>query len=153
MGLYLLDRDTILASGISGVMTWRPNDKNVTLACLPLGTRTATFLTAWPERNLAFVSQYQQDTLFGLALAEGNWTLMPRRWLLPEAKLASGPVVLPKTNQVAVGGQNQVYVVALDDQGRARPQALRVGVTNPNVRALVYSVKFDRLYVGVEQGK
>ena len=61
--------------------------------------------------------------------------------------------MLTRGNKVAVGGHYHVYVIDLDEKGRPRPEVLRVRVLNPHVRALVYSERFDRLYVGVEVSK
>jgi hypothetical protein len=44
-------------------------------------------------------------------------------------------------------------VVTLDDKGRALPDVALVRVFNSDVRTLVYSPRFDRLYVGVEVSK
>ena len=46
-----------------------------------------------------------------------------------------------------------MYIVSLDDQGRATPEVVLARVFNPAVRTLVYSPRFERVYVGVEVSK
>ena len=53
----------------------------------------------------------------------------------------------------AVGGHYHVHVMGLDAKGNPEPSVTSVPVLSPHVRALVYSAKFDCLYVGVEVSK
>ena len=145
-----LSPDAVVAGSPRGLVVWRPNDKDATLNHLPLRKANNTQVVAHPALPLAFACSYNTDLLFRIQLADGYPTLLPEQWVIPDAVLLSPPAVLSKANKVAVGGRYFVYVVSLDDKGHARPEAVQVQVFNPQVRALVYSERFDRLYVSVE---
>lgn len=85
--------------------------------------------------------------------ADGYPTLAPKRAHLDGATLYSYPIVMARRNQFAVGGANQVYLVGFDEKGVFKPPRLQAVVASPRVDALVYSEKFDRLYVPVEKAK
>ena len=55
---------------------------------------------------------------------------------------------MAKRSQVAVGGEFYVYLVSLDVRGRPKPSVTAARPTLCNPSTLVYSPKFDRLYVG-----
>jgi hypothetical protein len=55
---------------------------------------------------------------------------------------------MAKRNQVVIGGDYYIYLVTLDDAGRPRPGVIAARPTLCNPGTLVYSPKFDRLYVG-----
>jgi hypothetical protein len=93
------------------------------------------------------------DSVFRVGHSEGFLTGLPLQIQLPGTKLTSAPAVLTKSKKLAVGGYYHVYTVGLDDAGRPEGAVTRVRVLNPQVRALIYSERFDRLYVGVEESK
>jgi hypothetical protein len=144
-----LSKDVILAGGSRGVVLWRPGDKDCTLSGLPLRKASNTLLATHPKLPLLFVTAYNSDSLFRVQVPDGYPSLLPEQWVIPDEILLP-PAVLGKANKVAVGGRNFVYIISLDEKGRARPEVVRVPVFNPLVRALVYSERFDRLYVSVE---
>ena len=93
------------------------------------------------------------DSLFRAEQVDGFLTLLPRQYVFPGLKITSPPVVLGKSNKVALGGQHFVYLVSLDEKGMPLLDVLETQVLNPSVHALAYSEKLDRLYVGVEVSK
>jgi hypothetical protein len=150
---HFASADAVVVGGYMGLMTWRADDKIVTLHGLPLKTPSNTLLGAHPKLPVVFATRAPSDSVFRVEHAEGYLSLLPRQLTFPKTRLTSPPVVLVKANKLAVGGYYHVYVADLDEKGNVRPEVTRVRVLNPNVRALVYSERFDRLYVGVEQSK
>lgn len=149
MSVQPVDKDLILCGCTNGVVCWRPNDPLVRVSGLPIGRSGATYLTRHPRLPLVFASKHQGDTLYRVDFVDGYWTLVPRGWTLPEAKLTSPPVLLSRSQRVAIGGQHQLYLVPLDDQGQAT-EATVVRVFGRALRTLAYSERFDRLYVGAD---
>jgi len=144
------DKDLVIAGGVNGLICWRPGDPLVVVSGLPIRKHGATFAARHPKLPLVFASKMNGDAIFRGEFVEGYWTRVPRGSALPESRLSTAPVVMTKTNQVAIGGQHQVYVVSLDERGEANPEATVARVFAPQVRTLVYSEKFDKLYVGVD---
>ncbi len=152
-GFLPLAKDTIITAGSSGVMTWRPDDKQAAVHVLPLRLPGHTLIARHPALPFVFATLADTASFYRVAHAEGNLSLIPLEVVLPGAKLQSAPVVMDKDRRLAIGGNHFVYFVPLDDRGEPRPEATKVPVLSPAARALVYSEKFDRLYVGVEVSK
>ena len=144
------DKDLVIAGGSLGLICWRPGDPLVVVSGLPIRKHGATLAARHPKLPLVFASKMQGDAIFRTEFVEGYWTRVPRGWSFPESRLTTAPVVLAKSNQVAIGGQQQIYVVSLDDKGEAKPEAIVARAFSPAIKALTYSEKFDRLYVGVD---
>jgi hypothetical protein len=82
---------------------------------------------------------------------EGNPTLVPQRAAFAGGQpLFSAPAVLSRQGKVAFGGRHRVLLADLDKDGRFLPAGAEMTVNNPEVEALAYSARFDRLYVAVE---
>jgi hypothetical protein len=84
--------------------------------------------------------------------ADGYFTLLPQTISLDNTVVHSAPLVLTKTNQLAVGAAGRICLVDLDDQGRMQAKGVQMTVNNPQVEALTWSERFQRLYVPVEKG-
>ena len=67
--------------------------------------------------------------------------------------LSTPPVLLGDRLQFACGSANMVHLIKFDEQGLFTGERIDVKVPSATVSALVYSPKFDRLYVGVEPAK
>jgi hypothetical protein len=151
--IYLLAKDVIITGGPHGVVTWRPDDKQATMHALPLKTPGQTLVSAHPTLPFLFATTANTDSFFRVAHAEGYLSLLPLQITLPQTRLFSPPIVFDKGKRVAVGGHYHVYVVALDEKGEPQPNVTKVQVLSPTVRTLIYSERWDRLYVGVEVSK
>ena len=99
------------------------------------------FATAFWNKN--------EESFYRVEHADGYLSLLPRQYVIPESRLTGPPTVLGN-GKLAIGGRYQVYLVSLDDKGVPTGDVIQTRVLSPGVRALVYSPKFDRLYVGVE---
>jgi hypothetical protein len=156
LSFHHVAKDVVISSCSQGLMTWRPEDKNVALSGMPLKYGGHARVVGHPTLPVLFASvahHVNGDSLFRCEHVEGYLTLLPRQYVIPESKLSSPPAILSKPNKVAVGGQYQVYLLDLDDKGFPTGALTHVLVNGPQVRALVYSERFDRLYVGVELSK
>ena len=150
---HVVSKEAVISAGHYGVITWRPNDKQAAMQSLPVKGAGHQLLTLHPTLPLIFVTTANTDSFYRVAHAEGHLSLLPTQLTLPETRLFSTPMVFDKGTRVAVGGHYHVYIVPLDGEGNAQPSVTKVPVLSPNVRALVYSPRFDRLYVGVEVSK
>lgn len=148
-----MGKDAILSSSHYGAMTWRPNDKPFQMYGLPLRTRGNHLLCAHPALPAVFATAADTDSFNRFEQSDGFVTGLPRQYTLEKHRFTSAPAVLPKQKLLAIGGQHHVYVFSLDDLGYPALEATKVHVFNPEIRALVYSEKFDRLYVGAELSK
>jgi hypothetical protein len=151
--MHLLTKDAVVTGGPHGIITWRPDDKLATMHALPLKTPGQTLVSAHPKLPYLFATTANTDSFFRIAHAEGYLSLLPLQITLPETRLFSAPIVFDKGSRVAVGGHYHVYVVPLDAKGEPQPAVTKVAVLSPAVRTLVYSERWDRLYVGVEVSK
>jgi hypothetical protein len=104
-------------------------------------------LFATAPNNAAF------DSFYRVEHADGYLSLLPRQYIIPETQLSGPPAVLGKRNQLAVGGRFHVYLVGLDGKGMPAGEVIRTRVLANEVRALAYSNRFDRLFVGVDVSK
>jgi hypothetical protein len=150
---HLLAKDVILSCGQTGVMTWRPEDKVVAVHGMALKTTGNHLLGVHPSLPFLFVTAANTDSFYRVGHSEGYLSMLPLQITLPDTRLFSAPVAFDKGSRVAVGGNYHVYIVSLDAKGEPQPAVTKVPVLTPTARALVYSEKFDRLYVGVEVSK
>ena len=151
-----IGKDAVIASGYQGLMTWRPDDKHATLHGLPLRTAGHTQFVAHPTLPAIFATapyHVYHDSFFRAEQSEGYLTLLPKQYVIPNVNLSGPPAILTKQSKLAVGGQSIVYLVDLDAKGFPTGDVVQTVVNCPQVRALVYSEKYDRAYVGVEVSK
>ena len=83
--------------------------------------------------------------------ADGQLTLTPQTLSVDPMVYYSTPVVLEKTNQLAIGANGRVCLIDLDAEGKFKPSAVQMTVNNPTVECLAWSPKFGKLYVPVEK--
>jgi hypothetical protein len=143
--------NVVIAGGHTGLISWRPNDKRVTLSGLAFRHHGNQLIAGHPPA--IYATLFNSDMVTRAEQVEGYLTLVPKTYKVPEANLFSPPAIIDRGKKVAVGGRYRIYVLSLDDKGRFLPEVLQVPVMNPAVQALAYSPKFDRLYVGIEVSK
>ncbi len=148
-----LSAEAVLSSAAHGLVLWRPGDKDSLLNALPLKGANHVLFTVHPSLPLVYAITPDNPSLFRVRHADGYPTLLPEQWLLKDRPLTSAPVVLPKLNKLAVGGRYRVYVATLDKEGRPLPEVTEAPVFNPAVRTLLYSERFERVYVSMEMSK
>lgn len=154
MSYHFVGPDAVLTGGARGVLLWQPEDKNMTVSALPVKDTHCTLLAPHPTRPVVYAAAFETNALYRVEHADGYPTLVPQRWTLPaKRRVLSVPQVLGKGDAVVVGGDYRVFLIRLDSEGRARPEVIEAAVNAPLVRALIYSSKFDRLYVGTEVSK
>ncbi len=149
-------KGVVLSTNGHGVFSWSPDDKLSPVHGLPLRIAGETMLGVHPNLPVAFATTYkaaQADSFFRIDQVEGTLTLLPKQFVLGDARLSGAPVVLSKKSKLAVGGHYFVYLVSLDDKGFPVGEVVPCQVLNAMVRSLAYSEKFERLYVGVDLSK
>jgi hypothetical protein len=83
--------------------------------------------------------------------ADGQFTLAPQTLSVDNFVYYSTPLVLPKSNQLAIGANGRVCLIDLAADGKFKTNAVQMTVNNPTVEAIVWSPKFEKLYVPVEK--
>ena len=154
--MHPLGKDVLISSVANNLISWRPEDKNAAVHGLPMKFGGHTQFVVHPTLPAIFAttSNYQRpDILVRAEHVEGYLTLLPKQYIIPESKLSGPPAILSKQKKVSVGGQNRVYLIDLDDKGFPTGEFTQTPVNCPQVRAMIYSERFDRLYVGVELSK
>jgi len=149
-------KDVVIAGGHGGLMSWRPDDKISTLSSLPFRHSGHVLIGAHPSLPALFATCHrhdQPDSFFRAEQVEGYLSLLPRQYVIPGAQLTSPPMVVAKGKKLVVGGHHFLYQFKLDDKGMPLPDVTQMQVYNPMVRAMAYSEKFDRLYVGTDVSK
>lgn len=150
-----LGKDVVIATVNSGLVTWRPEDKHATAHGMPLRLGGHVQIAAHKTLPAIFATAVHQpnNSFFRAEHHEGYLTLLPKQYVIEGSKLGGQPAILTKQKKVAIGGQNSVFLIDLDDKGFPRGDVLQAMVNAPQVRAMVYSEKHERLYVGVEVSK
>jgi hypothetical protein len=153
--LWPLSKDVVLVGINNGLMTWRPEEKHVIAAGVPLQRAGHTQFAAHPALPAIFatVQHGPNDTFFRAEQSEGYLTLLPKQYEIKGSKLTGQPAIMPKAKKVLIGGESCVYAIDLDDKGFPTGEPVQIVVNCPQVKAMVYSEKYERAYVGVEVSK
>jgi hypothetical protein len=154
MGFVHVGRDHVFTGSIhtTAVVTWTPDDKQVRLSSFMLQHIYRNWhLAGHPKLPVLYAVPLGLQDAFRFEHADGQLTLLPQRATFAGSVLGTPPIVMGKANKLAVGGQWNVFVVPLDDEGRFKPERVQHRVNAGLVEALAYSDKFDRLYVAVEK--
>jgi hypothetical protein len=157
LGFIPISDDVVIVGGVYGPVTWNEADRHGRFSTVALhasfGAVYRDRIAGHPTLPVLVASVIATSWACRMEHVDGVLTLTPQQALLEGATLRSSPVFLGRHNQVAFGGENRVYVVRLDDKGRFQAPRVQAAVVCPMVEALVYSEKYDRLYVAVETPK
>jgi hypothetical protein len=151
--LIPLAKDLAYGGNGSSVFIWSPNRVGKNNAgwihglVLP-GVHVSLLSDPLARPPLLFVTASGASEFFLLQHVDHNLTMVPRQYTIPGTRLHSPPAVMVKRNQVAIGGDYHIYLLTLDEAGRPQPEVIAARPTLCNPGTLVYSPKFDRLYVG-----
>lgn len=149
-----LTDDTVLTASFSGPASWVLSDRLGRFGYFFIHPYLAYRyrLSAHPKLPSAYVTPIAYDgRIVRLEHADGYFTLAPQAVLIDNAVIHTPVLVLPRTNQVAVGTAGRICVVDLDTEGRLLPKGVQMTVNNPQIEALAWSERFGRLYVPVEK--
>ena len=149
-----LTDDTVLTASFSGPVSWVLSDRLGRFGYFFLHPYLAYRyrLVAHPRLPTAYVISVAYDgRIVRLEHADGYFTLTPQSVFIDNAVIHSLPVVLAKTNQLAVGTAGRICIVDLDTDGRLEGKGVQMTVNNPQIEALAWSERFGRLYVPVEK--
>jgi hypothetical protein len=153
-GFIQVTNDVVIFASGYAMLAWDPASRNAKIDATLFGNiYKPYYVAAHPNLPAVYVTAAGQDYALRMFHSAGHFTLMPQTLTIKGANLLTPPAVMGRSNQVAFGGYKRVYVVRLDKNGNFRPQGVQTVVDNPMVEALVYSAKFDRLYVPVEVSK
>lgn len=143
--------EAVIYGAASGPATWDFNNRRAYTAWFLLpGISGSCMITGHPKLPLVFVSSIGTSSVWRMQHADGYLTLLPQRVAVTGATFQSAPVVMLRQNKLAVGAANALYLLKLDAESRLTPFAERHSFGNQPVRVLVWSEKYDRLYVILE---
>jgi hypothetical protein len=149
-----LTDNAVLTASYSGAVSWVLSDRLGRFGYFFIHPYLAYRyrIAAHPKLPSAYVTNVAYDgRIVRLEHADGYITLVPHAVMIDNAVIHTPPLVLPRTNQVAVGTNGRICVVDLDTDGRLQPKGVQMTVNNPQIEALVWSERFGRLYVPVEK--
>lgn len=165
LGMAAFAPDVLLFGGPSGPIVWEPGNRRADLqgVYVPPYYRPANLgnldrLAAHPSLPVVFGSTtaiegatWTDSFLYRVEHADGFPTMLPQRMILYTFRVATPPVVLPKHNRIALGGEKRIAFITLDGEGRLTKERVEVEVNAPRVQGLAYSAKFDKLYAATDE--
>jgi hypothetical protein len=151
-GLACFNEQVACVGVPNGVLVWDTGNR--------LGAVSVVRLFNWPPGSV-FLGAHPAVPAFYMALrstigmvaaADGYPTLLPRTLDVPGGAFTAAPVVLPAAPAVvAFASANAVYLRGIDPAtGAFTGNDSVTAVTNPTVRTLSTSARWNRLYVPVE---
>lgn len=154
LGYVPINDEVTLVAGPLGPVTWDETNRLGQFTCLTLyplaGAGYRYRIAGHPTQPVVYFSGIATSYLYRVFHADGFITMLPQSVTLPSATIYSPPVLLAKRKQVAAGGKSTIWLVKIDDQGNYLPEHQQMAVDSTTVDSLVYSDKFDRLYVAIE---
>jgi hypothetical protein len=149
-----LTDDTVLTASFSGPASWVLSDRLGRFGYFFLHPYLAYRyrIAAHPKLPSAYVTTIAYDgRIVRLEHADGYFTLVPQAVMIDNTVIHTAPLVLTRTNQLAVGTNGRICVIDLDTEGRLQAKGVQMTVNNPQIEALAWSERFGRLYVPVEK--
>lgn len=146
------DRAIIFSSAV-GPATWDTDNRRAPLnQVLVRNLPVYCYLGGHPQWPAVFGAAVGGNILYRVEQAEGYLSLLPQTLVVSNATFTAPPVIMQaKPAHVAVGGVNKLHFLGLDGLGRLDGTTGEWPVNCPAVKAMAYSVKYDRLYVAVEK--
>jgi len=120
--LVPVSKDVVLVGINNGLLNWRPEEKHVIAAGIPLRVSGHTQIAVHPALPAIFatVQHAPNDSFFRAEHSEGYLTLLPKQYVIKGAKLTGQPAILSKQKKVLIGGESCVYAIDLDEKGFRR---------------------------------
>jgi hypothetical protein len=149
-----LNDDCVFLASHSGPVSWTLSDRLGRICYFYLQPYVAYRyrVAVHPTAPSVYVATLVYDGRINrLERADGQFTLAPQTMSNDPMVYYSTPVVLEKTNQLAIGANGRVCLIELDADGKFKPSAVQMTVNNPTVEAIAWSPKFGRMYVPVEK--
>ncbi len=146
--------DAVFLAGHSGPVSWVLSDRLGRYCYFYIQPYVAYRyrVAAHPTTPSIYVATLIYDGRINrMEHSDGQFTLTPQTLSVDPMVYYSTPVVMEKTNQLAIGANGRVCLIDLDADGKFKPSAVQMTVNNPTVEALAWSPKFGKLYVPVEK--
>jgi hypothetical protein len=153
-GFIPVSDDVVIVGGLYGPTTWDMSSSRAAFGGVTLypyvGAGYYSRIIGHPTLPVVYSFAIGLQFLGCIEHSEGFLTLMPQWSAADGIVCRSSPVILARHNQIAVGGEGHVYLFDLDAKGKFKGTRVQAIVASPNVEALAYSEKFDRLFVPIE---
>ena len=146
--------DAIFLAGHSGPVSWVLSDRLGRYCYFYLQPYVAYRyrVAVHPTAPSVYIATLVYDGRINrMEHADGQFTLTPQTMTNDNLVYYSTPIVLAKTNQLAIGANGRICLIDLDAEGKFKPSAVQMTVNNPTVEAIAWSPKFEKLYVPVEK--
>ena len=152
LGFHPASKNVTLFSGRHGPAVWDTENRLAPLCALPLAGVPAAANMIAGHPALPIVYGVGVNVIFGMEHSGGFPTMLPWKLAIPNAAFCSLPIVMSRAPSfMAIGESKRVWFVALDQNGRFSGQPAGIPVASERPQAIVYSPKFDRLYIAVNE--
>jgi len=152
-GFLCASENAVIMAGQAGVLTWDVDNRlgMLNMVSIP-GAAKHNLIGGHPAVPAVFGAAHAGNVVFRVMQSDGYLTMQPAVTTLTLGGIRSPPVIIPgQPVRMALGGVNALQLITLD--AGLVPQAASAqvfAVDNPAVRAVAWSDRFKRLYVGVE---
>lgn len=151
-GFVPASRKVVIFCGVNGPATWDTENRLAPLNVLPLAGVPARDNWIAGHPSLPIVYGAGAYGLFGMEYSNGFPTQLPWKLIVSNANFFSPPAIMTRTPSfLAVGGKDCIWFVPLDATGRFAGSGEPMQFPNSSIRALSYSMRFDRLYVAADK--
>ena len=152
-GIYVVTDTVAIVSGVYGLATWDTENRRAVLDLFLLTPGPTEYsICGHPRLPVVYGVQPAGATALRMEHADGYLTMLPQTVGQPGATFQSLPVVMAgKTQRLVVGGPHCLYALPLDADGKFTGTPETFEINSSAVLALAYSMKYDRLYAGVEK--
>lgn len=152
LGIWAVTDTVVIVSGHYGPATWDTENRRAFFDLAMTGG--LCYIGGHPKLPVVYGAQPGEGRLVRMEQADGYVTMLPQTVVYPGAEFQSLPVVMAgKAHRLVIGGPNCLYAMPLDAEGRFTGTPGTLMVNGPAVVALTYSMKYDRLYAGVEKAR
>ena len=152
MGICVVTDTVVIVSGVHGPATWDTENRRAFFDLAAIGGAGTYYIGGHPKLPVVYGTQPGGGWVVRMEHADGYVTMMPQTIIYPNAGFQSFPVVMAgKAHRLVIGGPNWLYALPLDAEGKFTGATEAFRVNAPAVLALTYSMKYDRLYAGVEK--
>lgn len=148
---YIDDAHTLLLTG-TYLATYDTSNRTGRLAAVNIPNANLRYprMTTHNALGMAYFNYIGSSHVAAWALFNGYPSLVPQRVDVTPLVINSPVVHLTKHQKLALGSNNKVLLLSLDKQGFIQPAIEQFKIDVTSVSLMVYSPKFDRLYLGTD---
>lgn len=149
---YIDDAHTLMRSG-TYLATYDTSNRSGRIAAvlIPRSNTRTTRLVVHPGLNMVYAIHPVGITrVLAWPIFQGYPSMFPQYVSIAPYVTYGRMAVVTKHDKLALGSAGRVMLLHLDKLGRVLPEVTQVKINATRVHAIIYSEKFDRLYVGTD---